>query len=129
MTKINVHQKAVVVNSENKFLALKKSYGQKTWDLPGGAVEIPEEHEIALRREIREEAGIEIDSVVVPLQVVSGYNKEDDEYFLFIGYRAAVRKESVVLSDEHTDYRWVTKEEFLQLDATPYLKEFVAGYF
>jgi 8-oxo-dGTP diphosphatase len=129
MTKINFHQKAILVNSENKFLALKKSYGQKTWDLPGGAVEIPEEHETGLRREIREETGIEIDSAIVPLQVVSGYNKEDDEYFLFIGYRAAARKESVTLSDEHTDYRWVTKEEFLQLDATPYLKEFIADYF
>lgn len=125
MIKINFHQKAIVLNREKKFLALKRSYGAKTWDLPGGAVEIPEEHETGLRREISEEAGIEVGATIKPLEVVSGFNKEENGYYLFIGYVVTALGEKITLSSEHTEYRWVTKEEFLRLDATPYLKEFV----
>lgn len=127
MTKLNFHQKAIVVNSEGKFLTLKKSYAEKTWDLPGGAVEIPEEHEAGLRREIREETGCEVGASIRPLSVSSGYNQKEDEYFLFIGYVIAAISSEVKLSSEHTEFRWVTREEFLQLDATPYLKDFVAA--
>jgi 8-oxo-dGTP diphosphatase len=127
MTKLNFHQKAIVVNSEGKFLTLKKSYAKKTWDLPGGAVEIPEEHEVGLRREIREETGLEVGTGIKPLSVSSGYNHEEGEYFLFIGYVVVALSSEVKISSEHTEFRWVTKEEFLQLDATPYLKDFVAA--
>jgi 8-oxo-dGTP pyrophosphatase MutT (NUDIX family) len=127
MTKLNFHQKAIILNSENKFLALRRSYGQKTWDLPGGGVEIPEEHETGLRREIREEAALEIADEIKPLQVVSGYNKEEDAYYLFIGYVTKAVSMEVTLSPEHTDYCWVTKEEFLQLEVTPYLRDFVTA--
>lgn len=122
--KVGFHQKAAVFNKEGKFLAIKRSYGAQTWDIPGGAVEIPEVHEDALRREIREEAGIEVDQIA-PLQVKSAYNKEADEYVLFIGYLCFARSSEVHISTEHTEYRWVSKDEFLQMEATPYVKDFV----
>ena len=128
MTKVSFHQKVILINAEGKILALKASYKNLRWDLPGGAVEIPEEHEIALRREVQEEAGIEIKNII-PLQVSSGHNKETDEYVLFIGFQAEALSTTITLSSEHTEYKWVTKEEFLQLDATPYLIEFVKDYY
>ncbi len=127
MTKINFHQKAIVLNREDKFLALKASYKGLRWDIPGGAVEIPEKHEEALRREIREEAGIDVGNFV-PLAVETGYNKEEVSYVIFIGYKCETADKDVTLSGEHTEYRWVTKEEFAELDATPYLKDFVKKY-
>lgn len=124
MVKINFHQKAIVLNREDKFLVLKASYKGFRWDLPGGAVEIPEEHEAALKREVKEEVGIDVKDIV-PLVVETGYNKDEDSYVIFIGYKCRAVSENVKLSGEHTECRWVTKEEFTKLDATPYLKDFV----
>lgn len=126
MTQIKFHVKAIVYNSEGKFLALKRSYGGQHWDVPGGGVEIPENHEVALRREVLEETGLEI-SEIKPLVVDSGYNKEEDAYFLFIGFtcNCDATTSIIKLSNEHTEYQWVNKEKFLVLDATPYLFEFV----
>ncbi len=118
------HQKVIILNREQKILALKASYKGLRWDLPGGQVEIPELHEAALKREVEEECGINITDIK-PLQVTTGYNQETDEYFMFIGFSGQAASEKITLSSEHTEYRWVTKEEFLQLDATPYLLDFI----
>ncbi|MGH7157237.1 MAG: NUDIX domain-containing protein [Candidatus Saccharimonadales bacterium] len=121
--KINFHQK-VIIKKGDKFLALKASYKGLRWDLPGGAVEIPETHEKALLREIEEETNLNI-SGLTPVEVSTGFNPETDEYFIFIGWQCNAASDKVTLSGEHTEYKWVTKDEFLGLEATDYLKEFV----
>lgn len=125
--KILMHQKAIVYNNKGNFLALKASYKGKRWDLPGGAIDFPEGHEDALHRELQEEAGIQI-TEITPIEIQTGYNKEQDEYIVFLGYIAKAQSENIVLSDEHTAYRWVSKESFLELDVTPYLREFVEKF-
>ena len=127
MTNIKLHQKAIIFNDEGKILALKASYKWLKWDLPGGGLEFPELHEEALRREIREETSLEIQNIV-PLEIQSVYNKEADEYMIFIGYKCWVLSGSIKLSSEHSEYRWVTKDQFLTLDAIPYLKDYVAKF-
>lgn len=64
MSKVNFHQKVIILNAEGKFLILKAAYKGEKWDLPGGAVEIPENHEEALRREVREETGLEVEHII-----------------------------------------------------------------
>lgn len=120
---VNFHQKAIIKN-KGKFLILKASYKGLRWDLPGGAVEIPEMHDKALLREIKEEASLQVDNLT-PLEVNTGFNAETDEYFIFIGWECESSSDKITLSSEHTDYRWVTKDEFLALEATDYLKDFV----
>ncbi len=121
---IYFNQKALIYNSEGKFLALKAAYKKFLWDLPGGGVEIPEEHEPGLRREIREETGLEVENIQ-PIQVHSGHNKEEGFYIILICYSCNALSGDVQLSQEHTEYRWVTKEEFLELEAIPYQKDLV----
>jgi 8-oxo-dGTP pyrophosphatase MutT (NUDIX family) len=124
MTKVNFHVKAIVFHNDGRFLALKAAYKGMRWDVPGGAVEIPEEHEVALRREIQEEAGIEVENIK-PVTIETGYDKDDNVYVMFIGFTCDAVTENVVLSSEHTDSKWVTKNEFLELEATEYLKKWV----
>jgi len=123
MIPIEFNVKAVVFNDEGKFLTMKRVYTNQKWDLPGGKVEIPEIHEAALRREIREEAGLDVENIKpIDFQTIQGDN---GGYLIFAGFRCVALGDEVNLSHEHSDYKWVSKEEFLAMEATQYLKEFV----
>ena len=53
---------AAVIQQNNTFLATQRGYGEfkGMWEFPGGKVEPDENHEDALKREIREELCIEV---------------------------------------------------------------------
>lgn len=62
---IGVSVGAFIVNDKREILLLKRSQNAKNekgkWEAPGGAVEFGETLEQAVRREMKEELGIEID--------------------------------------------------------------------
>ncbi len=125
---IYFNQKALVLNSEGKILALKAAYKKFQWDLPGGGVQLPERAIDALRREIREETGLEVDNVE-PMKVETAMRDEKDWYIILIVYRCTALSDQVTLSEEHAQYAWVTPEEFLHLDAIPYQRDIVQSLF
>ncbi len=127
-------QKAVVFhhNRDDLFLALKRSPNSFTrpndWDLAGGNVLFGELHEDSLRKEIKEEANLGV-GAFMPVQVITTYEKEKGIYYFFIGFYCQAKKEEVKISDEHSEYRWVTKEEFIGLKPAQYLVDLVNAAF
>ena len=89
--------KAVIVNSQNKVLFLRRSdYVEKfagEWDLPGGHTHVGEQLIKGLRREVREETGL---SLGLPIKV------SEIENIIF--YRSKYIDGEIILSDEHTEY-------------------------
>lgn len=57
----------VCVRKEGKILLLRRinAHGHGTWCFPGGHLEMGESVEEAARRETREEAGVEIDNILL----------------------------------------------------------------
>lgn len=127
---VKVLQKAAVVDEVGNVLSLKRATGGPAgrhgkWDLPGGSVG-PEDvvvgtkpHAEAVMREIREETGldvIEIQPVFVDSWVFE--RSVGKVLGIAIGYRVTVAgtKPTPVLSHEHTDHLWDTKENVLHLD-------------
>lgn len=51
---------AIIVDSEDRILLVKHSYGKNNWDLPGGKSELNESAEETARREVVEETGLTI---------------------------------------------------------------------
>ncbi len=120
-------QKAVVFHpKQNKFLALKRAADARSrsncWDLPGGNVLFGENHHSSLTREIAEETSLKVKDVH-PIQIVT--NCEKQVYYLFIGYSCQAVSSKVKISDEHSEYRWVTKAEFLELVSADFLMDLV----
>jgi len=118
-------QKCIVFHpTENKFLILKRSPDSfsrpNDWDFPGGNVLFGEYHEESLRREIKEEAGLEVVNLK-PLQVKTDMRGEI--YCIFINYTAQATSTEVALSHEHTDYKWISKDEFLKMETADFLKQ------
>lgn len=121
MLSVKLLSKSFVYNSSGKILALRRSPDSHNrpsqWDLPGGKVDQDEDPVEAAKREALEESGLEITDLKI-LEVVT---TNSDSYVVRLIFSALTTGENVILSEEHTEYRWVTPEEFLLLEiAEPY---------
>lgn len=120
-------QKAVVFHpQEQKILALRRSLNDDirpgNWDLVGGNVAFGEQNTESLQREAREEAGISI-TELQPIEVSTKF--ENNIYYIFIGYKAKTVTSQITLSHEHIEYKWVNMKEYMELEASDYLKDLV----
>lgn len=104
----------------SKVLLLKRSKkgdSEGTWGLPGGKVEEDETLIDAARREAKEECGHVEGSRFADLQEKDGLH--DWTTFFF-----KIKKPfDCVLSDEHTDYKWVDLDSISNYELHPKLKE------
>ncbi len=123
--RIVLSNKAFVLK-DGKFLLIKRSAQDDVqpnkWELPGGKLDNGQSVSDALEREVLEETGL----VVVPLdKVVYSYSKIITEpkkyagmpYVLLVGKVQWLAGE-IRLSEEHTEFAWVTKDEALNYDLT-----------
>jgi 8-oxo-dGTP pyrophosphatase MutT (NUDIX family) len=60
-----------VLRDGEQILLVRHTYGRRSWQFPGGTVKRSEPPQIAARREIREELGLDIDSWT-PLATIAG---------------------------------------------------------
>ena len=123
-------QKVIILNEDGKILAIRRSNTAPTrplyWDLPGGILEEGEDKVEAIKREIKEETGLEVESISA---ISEGIWHEGDYSWTTTCYLAKLKKTNVTLSYEHDEYKWVTKEEFKELKALPLHKEFVRIFY
>ena len=128
MAQFAVTQKAVIQNDEGKILAIFRTETApsrpNTWDLPGGEVDFGESPQDGIRREIKEETGLEVEDVR-PFDTEVHLFPEEGVYWLTIAYKCKASSNNVVLSWEHNNYKWVTPEEFLQLESSPRFQKFI----
>lgn len=99
--------KAVVKDEDGSVLLLRDAhYG--SWDLPGGHLTEGESYEDGLRREVREETGLEI---------ISETRRENHANGIIYDATVSGRKPHVTLSDEHNDYKWVQEGKAKEMSA------------
>ena len=94
----------------------EKSNGNK-WGLPAGKVESGETIHGAMKRELQEETGIEVDSEALNYfgHVWVRHNGHDFQYHMFSSIFDDVP--TVILRlNEHQDFIWITPEESLQMN-------------
>lgn len=129
MEKIGVSQKAILFDKGGRFLVIRRTgtapSDPNRWDLPGGELDFGEDAMAGIIREIREETGLEIRDLK-PFDVESHIN-EDGGFWVTIAYTAKAISDKVVLSFEHNEFKWITAEEFFNLETSDKLKRFVNG--
>lgn len=121
---------AVIVNDDNKILLLKRSdfkdqWMPNKWALVGGAIDDKEKPEEAVKREIKEETGLEIDKVT---NILTIQRHKDSEETIF-ACRFDGESTEITLNKENSNYGWYDVSEMEFLDIVPHLIEYITLIF
>ena len=119
--------KALVLDpSRERFLVMKEENGK--WDLPGGGLDWDMTPEDDLRREIREEMGLELSSVADHPSYFIADCSNPERPKANVLYEATLDSRDFTPSEECVEIRFVTPEEARSLDLYENVREF-AGQF
>ncbi len=99
----------VVVDDAGRALLIRRrDNGQ--WEPPGGVLELDEDIVHGLRREVREETGLEVEPVAL-----TGAYKNMIRGIVALVFRCRATGGQVTRSDEAADLRWLTAAEVASL--------------
>ena len=118
----------VIINNQGKILILRRSsdeYYAGLWDFPGGTVEKGETLQQAAAREVKEECGLEIKLEKNYFYI---YHYQDRDLNIY-DFKADFVSGEVVLSEEHTEFKWISKDEYKTLEYTPSVGSTIKEFF
>ena len=121
---------AVIVDSDNKILLLKRAPDSKIWQpskwsLVGGAINKGETPEQAVKREIKEETGLDVSKFIKSFSIQK--NSESIEHIFACRYDG--ESTDIKLNEENTNYGWYDVDEMKFLDIVPHLIEYITMVF
>ena len=108
---------AIILDEEKRILATQRGYGEYEgwWEFPGGKIEPGEGPEVALRREIMEELGVEIVVENMLCTVEYDYPKF---HLSMLCYMCRISNVEIDLR-EHKSAQWLTKETLDDVEWLP----------
>lgn len=120
--KREIYQAKILVRYEGKYLLLKKVRDIHSdyvggWEVPGGKIKPNEDPTKASLREIQEETGLDC-RIITELKFLE-LEKDGIRTHTHV-YLAEAPNDKVKLSDEHSDYMWVTYGEIDNLENVIY---------
>jgi 8-oxo-dGTP diphosphatase len=111
---------ALVTNEKDEILLVKSPW--RGWEYPGGLIEPGESFEAALRREVREESGVEIE-----ITGFVGICKNVERNIVNIDFTARYVSGELTTSEESTEVGWFTEEEAMEIITFPLTKKRLAN--
>ncbi|MFA6353802.1 MAG: NUDIX domain-containing protein [Candidatus Paceibacterota bacterium] len=130
---LQVGVKIILQNKEGKYLVILRSAvkypdaGAK-WEIPGGRIISGTILLENLKREVKEETGLEIKDDPRLLTAQDIIQNQKNKHIVRLTYSGFSDGE-VKLSDEHTEYKWLNREELMKLEPMdPVLKEVLTKF-
>jgi len=101
--------KAYITDENDKVLVVKEK--QDFWSLPGGGLEHGESPEDCIKREIKEELGIEDVTVGEIAYSTTVYLDQRDYWMIWVVYKATIGTSDFVVGDGVTDAKYIDISE------------------
>lgn len=112
--RFHITVKGIVIYN-HKVLILKRvkpsSDGLGYWELPGGGLEYGETPHEALIRELKEETNLDI-RILKPVYTFTAIRPQYQT--VGVGFLSIPTNDHVVISDEHTDFKFVSPDDLLE---------------
>lgn len=125
MGEIKVAVKGVLIHNDKLLIVQRSktdSFGAGTWENVGGNMEFGEDFEQALKREFLEEVGLAVH--VKELLYASTFVTNPARQIIILVFLCGSDSNNVVLSNEHEQFLWATKDEAMVLLPQPILDDF-----
>ncbi len=121
---LRVAAKGVIINEKGEVLILREasSYEEGTnvgrWQIPGGRINPGEHFEDGLKREVREETGLDVVEVLFPIYHGEWRPTIKDVPTQIIALYMVCRTKATdtKLSEEHDEARWIQPQSVTQYD-------------
>ena len=121
----------IIYDKEKKKILFEKRSDNGMWCVPGGAIELGETLEQALKREVKEETGLDISNPKL-FDVVAGvhmiYPNKDEVYYTDVVYEINEYSGELKHDEESTELRWLGIDELpegIMLTQIEYIKKFI----
>lgn len=108
----------------NVLLVKRKNIPAKgLWWFPGGGIRKWESPIWTVKRELREETGLDMVRAKF-LTIMDSPFREDNLHYLALVFKASVSTDDVVLDDESSDFKWLSLRDYnAKLELHPYLQQ------
>lgn len=121
---------ALVFNPKGKVLLMKSHKWRGKYYVPGGHIELGERMKDALKREVKEETGLNIYNLefirIGEFIFEKGFWKK--RHFIFFDFACKTKSTKVKLDDENEGYIWVSLKESLKLPLESYTRITIKEY-
>ncbi|MEK7202930.1 MAG: nucleotide exchange factor GrpE [Patescibacteria group bacterium] len=106
----------IIYNEKGEILLIKCLKWGDYWHIPGGHIEIGETSEQALKREIMEETGLEIDNIefICWQDAIEPEGFFEKKHFIFLDYCARMAGGKITKSKEMEEYIWIYPEQAIK---------------
>ena len=104
---------ALIANPKNQVLIVQTHKWSGLWGVPGGKIDYGETIEVALKREMREEVGLEISDLQFAFnsEIIKDPKFHKPMHFVSLEFVARSASSDVVINEEIAEFAWVTLEE------------------
>lgn len=108
-----------IIVYRKRILATRRDPGRAyplLWEFPGGKVEQGESNEAALKRELREELGLDV-VILKPLEPV--HHQVDGNHLTLIPFLCEAAEDRAPVLHEHVEMRWMQPGDLRLLEWAP----------
>jgi 8-oxo-dGTP diphosphatase len=113
MDNFRIAVKSFILNDKNEVLLIKRRdkdvHKPGAWEIPGGRLEIGENPFDGLKRETKEEVGLDIE-IKNPIKV-NHFVRDDGQKITMLVFLCRPLSDNIVLSEEHTEFVWLSLNE------------------
>jgi len=121
---------ALIFNPKDQLFLMKSGKWKNKYVMPGGHIELGEKMTDTLKREIKEETGMDIYDIeyICFQEFIFGKEFWKKRHFIFFDFACKTDSSEVKLNWEGQEFIWIDVHESFKLSIEPYTKKTIEKY-